>query len=141
MSNAASEPLTRIRAKQARFKARHEQLKAQWRARRAAKRQEWARRETEWELRWRAEREEREARRRAYRKNRESRWSDTAYYLRTRPLAELLKFFGLKPGCSFAELKRAYRVKAQKLHPDKGGSHKAFTELQEIYSRAEAWFK
>lgn len=40
---------------------------------------------------------------------------------------------GVAKGASDAEIKKAYRAKAHKLHPDKGGDKAAFQELNEAY--------
>lgn len=40
---------------------------------------------------------------------------------------------GVAKGASEAEIKKAYRSKAHKLHPDKGGDKAAFQELNEAY--------
>ena len=47
-----------------------------------------------------------------------------------------LAYIGLNPAAPFTEsdLKRAYRIKAMKCHPDQGGSLEAFQELNSIYS-------
>lgn len=43
------------------------------------------------------------------------------------------KILGIHPGASQDQIKRAYRTQATKLHPDKGGSAEAFTELHHAY--------
>lgn len=40
---------------------------------------------------------------------------------------------GVSKGASDAEIKKAYRSKAHKLHPDKGGDKVAFQEINEAY--------
>ncbi len=40
---------------------------------------------------------------------------------------------GVTKGASEAEIKKAYRSKAHKLHPDKGGDKAAFQEINEAY--------
>ena len=40
---------------------------------------------------------------------------------------------GVDPGCSEAELKRAYKRKSLAAHPDRGGSEETFKELNEAY--------
>ncbi|MDO8650244.1 MAG: DnaJ domain-containing protein [Candidatus Berkelbacteria bacterium] len=40
---------------------------------------------------------------------------------------------GVSRGASEAEIKKAYRSKAHKLHPDKGGDKAAFQEINEAY--------
>ena len=40
---------------------------------------------------------------------------------------------GVSKGASEQEIKKAYRSKAHKLHPDKGGDKAAFQEINEAY--------
>lgn len=47
-----------------------------------------------------------------------------------------LAMFGLSPNCSKADVKRAYKRLAPSKHPDTGGSHEAFIELNEAYEKA-----
>lgn len=42
---------------------------------------------------------------------------------------------GIKQGCSKADIKKAYRVMARKHHPDLGGSHEKFQEIQAAYEQ------
>jgi hypothetical protein len=51
-------------------------------------------------------------------------------------MPECLSVFGLKPGCSEMDVKRAYRRKSRKVHPDCGGSHEAFIELRDHFDMA-----
>ena len=41
---------------------------------------------------------------------------------------------GLSPGCSEAEIKRAYRKRALQEHPDKGGDPEKFKKINEAYA-------
>jgi hypothetical protein len=56
-------------------------------------------------------------------------------------LPEYLSFFGLLPGFSTSDLKAAYRKMSQQLHPDRGGSHEAFLQLQQNYQLALEYYK
>uniref|UniRef100_A0A0G4H103 J domain-containing protein n=1 Tax=Chromera velia CCMP2878 TaxID=1169474 RepID=A0A0G4H103_9ALVE len=58
--------------------------------------------------------------------------------MRGRNLAQTLKTFGLRPGCTPKELRAAYLVKAKRLHPDMGHhpDHALFTEVKEEYEYA-----
>lgn len=40
---------------------------------------------------------------------------------------------GVAPDASSSEIRRAYRERLKECHPDQGGSHEAFQELQEAY--------
>lgn len=42
---------------------------------------------------------------------------------------------GLVPGASPREIKRAYRVKALEVHPDRGGSDEAFRDITRAYEK------
>lgn len=42
---------------------------------------------------------------------------------------------GLKPGCSQAEIKKAYKVKCLENHPDKGGCGDQMAEINDAYSK------
>jgi hypothetical protein len=43
---------------------------------------------------------------------------------------------GLQPGCSKADVKRAYKRLAKSAHPDVGGDHSSFIKLNEAYESA-----
>lgn len=43
---------------------------------------------------------------------------------------------GLQQGCSKPDIKRAYKKLARRAHPDFGGSHEAFIELNKAYEEA-----
>jgi curved DNA-binding protein CbpA len=43
---------------------------------------------------------------------------------------------GLRPGSTADEVRRAFRRLAFERHPDRGGSHEAFLELQDAYYHA-----
>lgn len=45
----------------------------------------------------------------------------------------LYETLGIKSDATDAEIKRAYRKKADKVHPDHGGSHEAFSEVSHAY--------
>jgi hypothetical protein len=45
---------------------------------------------------------------------------------------------GLRAGCTAEELKRAYRKRVKKLHPDHGGDHRRFLLLQAHFEEALA---
>jgi len=47
-----------------------------------------------------------------------------------------LSFLGLQPPSSPEEIKQAFRKKARNIHPDQGGEHQAFIQLQKVYLRA-----
>ena len=46
---------------------------------------------------------------------------------------DFYEVLGVSKGASEAEIKKAYRSKAHKLHPDKGGDKAAFQEINEAY--------
>lgn len=46
---------------------------------------------------------------------------------------DFYEVLGISKGASEAEIKKAYRSKAHKLHPDKGGDKAAFQEINEAY--------
>lgn len=46
-----------------------------------------------------------------------------------------LKVLGLKSPCTAAEVKSAHRRLSKQRHPDKGGSHDAFLEVQRAYEQ------
>jgi len=48
------------------------------------------------------------------------------------------RVLGIKRGATRGQVKRAFRKKALKMHPDKGGDKVAFQELQEAYEEAMA---
>ncbi|CUG88461.1 DNA-J protein, putative [Bodo saltans] len=45
---------------------------------------------------------------------------------------------GLKQGASKDQIKKAYRVLARKHHPDAGGSHETFQEIQQAYEQVKS---
>ena len=45
------------------------------------------------------------------------------------------KILGLSPSCSWADIEKAYRQKAQVHHPDKGGDEDAMRVLNDVYSQ------
>lgn len=47
--------------------------------------------------------------------------------------SECMRVFGLNPGFTQAELKKAWRAAALKHHPDQGGSHEAFIRMKQAY--------
>lgn len=47
---------------------------------------------------------------------------------------EFYKLFNLNKSASFEEIKRAYRSKASKTHPDKGGNEEEFKKLNNAYN-------
>ena len=47
-----------------------------------------------------------------------------------------MKFLKVKPSSTKAELKKQYKLAAQKHHPDKGGNHDDFIKLQKEYEEA-----
>ena len=47
-----------------------------------------------------------------------------------------LRSMGLEMPCSEQEVKRAYRVLAERLHPDRGGDRQKFLELQRHFEEA-----
>jgi curved DNA-binding protein CbpA len=48
-------------------------------------------------------------------------------------MSDLYRVLGVRPDASMAEIKAAYRFKAAKLHPDKGGNADAFRKVAEAY--------
>lgn len=48
---------------------------------------------------------------------------------------ELLKKLGLKADASIDDIKKRFRELAKKLHPDTGGGHGEFVELNEVYQK------
>jgi DnaJ domain len=48
-------------------------------------------------------------------------------------------FLGLQPGASGAEIERAYRRMAKRLHPDCGGSDDDMRRLNDAYNAAKSW--
>lgn len=44
------------------------------------------------------------------------------------------EILGVSENCSQADIKKAYRAKAQKIHPDKGGNKEEFEKLLEAYN-------
>lgn len=55
-----------------------------------------------------------------------------------RPLSLDWKVLGLIPPKTLKEVKRQYHKMARKLHPDKGGDHNKFIELQNSYNNLVA---
>jgi len=49
--------------------------------------------------------------------------------------AEELALLGIEAGATKRDIKNAYRRKARKLHPDKGGSDEAMKQLNAAYKR------
>lgn len=45
------------------------------------------------------------------------------------------KILGLSPGCTWEDIEKAYRRKAQIHHPDKGGDEDAMRVLNDVYNR------
>lgn len=50
-----------------------------------------------------------------------------------------LAVLGLRVPCSEEDLKRAYRQKVKKLHPDRGGDQRRFLQLQAQFEEALRW--
>jgi hypothetical protein len=50
--------------------------------------------------------------------------------------ASLWDTLGLKPNATLLEIKRAYRLRALEVHPDRGGSDEAFRALHSAYEAA-----
>jgi hypothetical protein len=46
---------------------------------------------------------------------------------------EYYDILGLQRSCSLNDIKKAYRLKAMKLHPDRGGNAEEFKKLSEAY--------
>ena len=46
---------------------------------------------------------------------------------------EYYDLLGVDPSCSEDELKRAYKKRSLKMHPDRGGSEEEFKQLNEAY--------
>ena len=49
---------------------------------------------------------------------------------------DAFKFLGLPDTATCAQVRTAYRKKAEKLHPDKGGDAQAFIQLNGVYRDA-----
>lgn len=47
-----------------------------------------------------------------------------------------MKLLKVKPSTTRAELKKQYKLAAQKYHPDRGGNHDDFIQLQKEYEQA-----
>ena len=47
---------------------------------------------------------------------------------------EARKLLGVKPDANFRQIKQAYRVRSMSTHPDRGGSAKAFGQVQTAYA-------
>ena len=52
------------------------------------------------------------------------------------PNPSLWDTLGLKPNATLPEIKRAYRLRALEVHPDRGGSDEAFRALHSAYESA-----
>ncbi len=59
-------------------------------------------------------------------------WPDWARQETPAPIAS----FGLRMPCTEDDLKRAYRKRVKKLHPDRGGDQKKFLRLQQQFEEA-----
>lgn len=53
------------------------------------------------------------------------------------PVAGAYAVLGLPSGASDDEVRRAYRQKVKEVHPDHGGSHDEFKQVQEAYAAAK----
>jgi hypothetical protein len=53
----------------------------------------------------------------------------------TQEMEMCYKILGLSPGCTWDEIEKAYRRKAQIHHPDKGGDEDAMRVLNDVYNR------
>lgn len=60
------------------------------------------------------------------------RWQTWKFNANPQPLSAL----GLTPPCTKDQIKRAYKRLAKQKHPDGGGSHQAFLDLQKAYEEA-----
>lgn len=53
----------------------------------------------------------------------------------TRPNPHDLKLLGVTSTATLADLNRAFRAQARTLHPDRGGDHRDFQELNNAHKR------
>lgn len=60
--------------------------------------------------------------------------SDNAY-------TKCFRILKMKPTTDWEEIKKAYKKRAQAVHPDKGGSDKEFMELKEAYEKLKAAYE
>ncbi|MEP7049484.1 MAG: J domain-containing protein [Pseudomonadota bacterium] len=56
--------------------------------------------------------------------------------IKAAPAPSVWETLGLKPRATITEIKRAYRVRALDVHPDRGGSAEAFRKLHTAYESA-----